>query len=79
MTPQTVEERLTAIELELQNLKQLVIVSPSGHTHTKPNWRLHVEGSMENEPLFDEMVRLGREWRQSESIEEYNARHSGEE
>ena len=78
MTPQTVEERLAAVELELQNLKQLATSSHSDDVHRKPDWRRHVEGSMKDLPGFDELVRLGREWRQSESIEDYNARMDGE-
>lgn len=77
MTPSTIEERLTAIETELQTIKQLLTAPSSDMVHSKPNWRLHVEGSMKDNPLFDEMVRLGREWRQSEMIEDYNARMDG--
>ncbi len=74
MTPQSVEERLTAVERELHHLKQLVTASRSDDVELKPGWRSQVEGSMKDLPGFDEMVRLGREWRQSEMIEDYNAR-----
>ncbi len=74
MTPQSVEERLTAVERELQHLKQLVTASRADDVQLKPGWRSQVEGSMKDLEGFEEMVRLGREWARSEMIEDDNAR-----
>jgi len=78
MMTQTLEERLAAVESELANLKRLVTAARSDDVQRNPYWRQQVEGSMKDMPGFDELIRLGREWRQSESIDEYNARMDGD-
>lgn len=56
----TVEERLSALESELQAVKrQLARIE-------KPRaWLDEVAGSMDEWPEFEEVLRLGREFRQS--------------
>ena len=56
----TVEERLSALESEVQAVKrQLVRMG-------KPRaWLDEVAGSMDEWPEFEEVLRLGREFRQS--------------
>jgi hypothetical protein len=57
-----VEERIAALESELAAVKRQLA------TLTKPRaWLDDVAGSMNAWPEFDEVVRLGREWRESVS------------
>jgi hypothetical protein len=60
MTSQQIEEKILSIEKELAQVKQALAASQS----EKPSW-LNVVGSFENDPDFDEAVRLGQEWRKS--------------
>jgi len=55
---QGVENRLSVLEAEIEELKRSV----------KPaqNWFDRVAGSMKDEPEFDEVLRLGREIRQAD-------------
>jgi hypothetical protein len=69
MTSQQLEERSQQIELrvatlekELMNMKQIL----SESVRQKEPWWLKIAGSFENDPTFDEAVRLGQEWRKSE-------------
>jgi hypothetical protein len=55
------EERVSALESELQNLKRQLA------TMGKPRaWLDEVAGSMDPWPEFEEVLRLGQEFRQSE-------------
>ena len=55
------EARVTILEKELTQVKQtLSQVLPK----TNP-WWIEVAGSFEDDPTFDEAVRLGQEWRRS--------------
>ena len=56
----SVEERLAAVEQELAELKRRL--PPS---FDKKNWVEEISGSMKDFPEFDEVLRLGREFRQS--------------
>lgn len=60
MSTQTIEERLTAVEIELQRLKQ-----EKAHEATVPWWE-QIRGQFKDDPMYDEAMRLGREWRESE-------------
>ncbi len=55
------EERLALLEREVAELKRAL----------KPatNWFQRVAGSMENDPEFDDVLRLGREIRQADRPE----------
>ena len=71
MTIEMLEERVATLERELAEVKQLVASStllppPSPLPPAKPNWIEAITGSMAGLPEFDEVVRLGREWRESQ-------------
>ena len=55
------ESRVATLETELVQLKQMLSVI----VQKKDPWWLKVAGSFENDPTFDEAVRLGQEWRKS--------------
>ena len=68
MTSQQIEERseplearVAALEAELKQMKQIL---SSSHQKKEP-WWLEVAGSFEDDPTFDEAVRLGQEWRRA--------------
>jgi len=56
----TVEERLTALEQELQALKQQVTVQKDHRS-----WIEKIAGTFKDDPDFEEIVRLGREFRKA--------------
>lgn len=63
----TVEDRLKNVEEQLSEMKQAVtrleqklLVQPAD-----PNWLEQISGSMKDLEGFDEVVRLGREFRKS--------------
>jgi hypothetical protein len=58
---QQLEARVATLEAELAHMKQML----SGVLQKKAPWWLKVAGSFENDPTFDEAVRLGEEWRKS--------------
>jgi hypothetical protein len=55
------EQRVSTLEKELSEIKQMIAKS-SGQ---KSPWWLKVAGSFEQDPSFDEVVKLGQEWRKS--------------
>ena len=55
------EQRVSTLEKELSEIKQMLAKS-SG---LKSPWWLKVAGSFEQDPNFDEVVKLGQEWRKS--------------
>ena len=55
------ELRAATLETELAQMKQMLSVIVE---KKDPRW-LKVAGSFENDPTFDEAVRLGQEWRKS--------------
>ena len=56
----SLEERVTVLEKELSNLKQIVC-----GVHVGKDWR-KTFGMSANDPGFDEMIRLGQKIRQQE-------------
>ena len=60
LEPLTVEERLTALEKELMELKQQVTVQKD-----QGSWIEKIAGTFKGDPDFDEIVRLGREFRKA--------------
>lgn len=58
---QQLEARVAIVEKELAQMKLILVDS----VKTKEPWWLKVAGSFENDPTFDEAVRLGQEWRKS--------------
>jgi hypothetical protein len=59
--PLPLEQRVTALETELLEIKQQ-LAKPS---HQQDPWWLKIAGSFEDDPTFDEVVKLGQEWRKS--------------
>lgn len=61
MTLTQIEERVAALELEVQQLK-----SQNGQPNkADPKWVLAHAGRFADDPGFEEVVRLGREYRES--------------
>jgi hypothetical protein len=58
---QQLEKRIVVLEEELAQMKQ----SLSTLLQPKQPWWLKVAGTSENDPTFDEAVRLGQEWRKT--------------
>ncbi|MBM4257613.1 MAG: hypothetical protein FJ147_17185 [Deltaproteobacteria bacterium] len=56
----TVEERLSALEKELKELKQQVTVQQE-----QRSWIEKIAGTFKDDPDFEEIVRLGREFRKA--------------
>jgi hypothetical protein len=55
------EQRLTAVEAELAEIKQrLPAEKPAGHA-----WLERIYGAFANDPEYEEAMRLGREYRES--------------
>jgi hypothetical protein len=62
MSGKTIKERLEHVERELESLKkQITGVTPA----RKKKWWNEIAGSFENDPIFAEAMRLGREYRES--------------
>jgi hypothetical protein len=63
MAAETLEERLTTVEHELAKVKRQLASrkpEPSG-----PWWEQQV-GTFADDPLYDEAMRLGRAWRETQ-------------
>ena len=58
---ETIEARLAKVERELAILK-----TRTSENGTKGNWVEKITGSFQDDPDFDEIVRLGHEFRQSD-------------
>ena len=65
MSSPVVEDRLNAIELELAEVKVELARVAAQSSGPRTDWLDVMEGSMSEFPEFDEMVRLGREYRKS--------------
>lgn len=62
MTAAQVESRLSALEQEVANLKAQIAAAP-----THPNkWVEEIAGTFANDPIFEEAMRLGRKWRETQ-------------
>ena len=61
MPESTVEERLKLIEQELVRLKARVHAASSGK-----NWIEQITGTAKDDPVYDEICRMGREMRDAE-------------
>ncbi len=57
----TVEDRLATLEREFAQLKQRL------EAHSIGNWLDEVSGRMKNIPEFEDVVRLGREFREAQT------------
>lgn len=68
--PEAIEKRVAALEIRLNQMQRLLderLPSPSSRTE-KAGWQAIV-GTFANDPLYEEAMRLGREWRESERSE----------
>lgn len=65
----TVEERLEQLEREVTLLK-LSQSSKIDLSAKKPGWIAKIEGSFKDDPDFAEILRLGREERQADVLNE---------
>jgi hypothetical protein len=61
MASRTLEERVAALEAEVEQLKRERTASPSGE---EPWWK-RIVGVFQEDPEFEEAMRLGREYRES--------------
>ena len=68
MSAQTIEERLTAVETELQTLKQEK--EQNKQQDKAIPWWEQIRGGFKDDPMYDEAMRLGHEWRQSSNADE---------
>ena len=65
MSLPVIEDRLDVLERELAEVKVKLARVAAQSSGTQPDWLDVMEGSMSEFPEFDEMVRLGREYRKS--------------
>ena len=63
-TLETFEERLTTLEQEMTRVKKRL--ESQNARQTNP-WLDHVYGAFKDDPLFEEAVKYGREWRESQN------------
>lgn len=66
-TLETIEERLSALEQEVRQVKARLEPKPLPQTNP---WLDHVYGAFKDDPLFEQAVRYGREWREAQNAEE---------
>jgi hypothetical protein len=57
---EVIEERLSAVEQELAELKRSIAARSQ-----EPSWIERIAGTFKDDPDFEEIVRLGREFRNS--------------
>jgi hypothetical protein len=60
---QLLQQRVAQLELDVSQLK-----SQSADRFSEPWWE-RIAGRFENDPVFDEVVRLGKEYRESQRPE----------
>ena len=61
----SVEERLTRLEREIEELKK---ARKTEHSDKNNNWISRIAGTFKDDPEFDEILRLGREERKSDML-----------
>ena len=60
----TLEARVSHLEREMETMKQRTFREPN--TSPKPSWLDVMAGAFENNDAFDDVLRLGREFRNSQ-------------
>lgn len=66
MPAQTIEERLTAVEIELQQIRQEREQNQEHNKEAKePRGWKRIVGIFADDPEFEEAVKAGKEWRDS--------------
>ena len=69
MAAGTIEERLVTLETRLDDLQhQIEARLPAAAPKPKRGWKAIV-GTFADDPLYDEAMRLGREWREHQHDE----------
>jgi hypothetical protein len=63
MASQSIEERLTALEAEVAQLKELLA---NGKPEAKSPWWERRFGAFKDDPDYEEAMRLGAEYRRSQ-------------
>lgn len=64
---EAVEERITTLETRLDQLQRLLderLPQPQSSQKEKKGWQAIV-GTFADDPLYEEAMRLGKEWRES--------------
>jgi hypothetical protein len=59
------EQRVRTLELAVGELSRAVRSSSARVSGPNPTWYIEEAGRFANDPVFDEIVRLGREYRES--------------
>ena len=70
----SLEQRLEAIEAEIAQLKQRIAPGEPDdgsqtrqpQTHPESNWLEQITGSFKDDPIFDEVLAYGREFRDAD-------------
>nr|WP_309692981.1 hypothetical protein [Armatimonas sp.] len=62
--PQTLEERVTLLEREMRKLRQPQITLDSGTDNNR--WVNAIFGAFKDDPLFEEAVKAGEEYRKAQ-------------
>ena len=60
MSTETLEQRLSAVEIAIAQLKQQ-------NNSQSANWLEQITGSFKDDPIFDEVLAYGREFRDREA------------
>ncbi len=66
-TAPSVEDRLSALERKMEEMQQKL-----ERQRKEENWIEKITGSFEGDPDFEEIIRLGREFRQSQPPPEFD-------
>ena len=61
MAASSLEQRVSALEAEMAQLRARI-----EGTRPAKDWLDQIWGSFANDPLYEEAMRLGREWRESQ-------------
>ncbi|WP_395144079.1 hypothetical protein [Armatimonas sp.] len=64
--PQTIEERVTLLEREMQKLRRPQTVVDSGMDTGNNRWVNTIFGAFKDDPLFEEAVKAGEEYRKAQ-------------
>jgi hypothetical protein len=67
MTKKTLESRLAVLEKKLAEMEQQLqsLAGKKDHPNPQGAWWVTTAGRFKDDPVFDEIVRLGREYRES--------------
>ena len=65
MSDEQIERRLAAIEATLAEIQRRLAEPPP----IKPNWLERITGSMQDEPAFEDVLKYGRQFRESDRPE----------